>query len=131
MERVSGPIVDRIDLHVEVASVPFDRLAGAPCGDSSEAMRAKVIAARSRQRARQGAALNAHLRGAALDAAASLGTESRSLLADAMGRLGLSARAYDKIRRIARTVADLEGADGVSAVHVAEAIQYRVLDRYA
>lgn len=130
MERVSGPIVDRIDLHVEVSAVPFDRLSSAPTGESSGQLRERVVAARARQRARQGPVLNAHLRGAELDAAAPMGAESRALLGDAMTRLGLSARAYDKLRRIARTIADLEGADAVTAVHVAEAIQYRILDRH-
>jgi magnesium chelatase family protein len=130
MERVSGPIVDRIDLHVEVSAVPFDRLSSAPTGESSGQLRERVVAARARQRARQGPVLNAHLRGAELDAAAPMGAESRALLGDAMTRLGLSARAYDKLRRIARTIADLEGAGAVTAVHVAEAIQYRILDRH-
>ena len=75
--------------------------------------------------------LNAHLRGSELDRASALGADSRRLLGDAMSRFGLSARAYDKLRRIARTIADLEGEAAVSAVHVAEAIQYRILDRHA
>ncbi len=131
MERVSGPIVDRIDLHVEVAAVPFERLASAPSGESTESIRERVVAARGRQRVRQGGTLNAHLRGAALDAACALDGPSRALLGDAIGRLGLSARAYDKVRRLARTIADLDGNGRVGAVEVAEAIQYRVLDRYA
>ncbi|MFO0962329.1 MAG: YifB family Mg chelatase-like AAA ATPase [Phycisphaerales bacterium] len=135
LERVSGPIVDRIDLHVEVQPVPVRRLAGgvsgAPAGEASEAMRARVAAARAAQRARQGPVLNAHLRGPALDAAAALDTPARTLLADAIERLGLSARAYDKVRRVARTIADLESSARVDAAHVAEAVQYRILDRHA
>ncbi len=131
MERVSGPIVDRIDLHVEVTAVPFDRLASAPAGEGSDEVRARVVAARGRQRKRQGAVLNAHLRGAALDRAVPVQGALRSLLSDAMQGLGLSARAFDKVRRAARTIADLEGADCVEAVHLAEAINYRVLDRHA
>jgi magnesium chelatase family protein len=131
MERVSGPIVDRIDLHVEVRAVPFERLAAAPVGEGTAELRARVMAARALQRARQGAVLNAHVRGKALDAVAELDVAGRALLGEAIGQLGLSARAYDKVRRMARTIADLDGAAQVSAVHVAEAVQYRVLDRHA
>ena len=131
MDRVSGPIVDRIDLHVEVTAVPFERLASAPSGEGSDAVRARVVAARGLQRARQGTTLNAHLRGGALDGAVPPEGAVRSLLAEAMRSLGLSARAFDKVRRVARTIADLDGAISVDAVHVAEAIQYRVLDRHA
>jgi magnesium chelatase family protein len=131
MERVSGPIVDRIDLHVEVRAVPFERLAAAPAGEGTAELRSRVMAARAVQRARQGAVLNAHLRGKALDAAAELDAAGRALLGEAIGQLGLSARAYDKVRRMARTIADLDGVAQVSAVHVAEAVQYRVLDRHA
>ena len=130
MERVSGPIVDRMDLHVEVRAVPFDRLASAPAGDPSAVIRARVVAARARQRARQGPVLNAHLRGPALDGACPLDGACRRLVGDAMNRLGLSARAFDKLRRLARTIADYEGAGAVGAEHVAEAIGYRVLDRH-
>jgi magnesium chelatase family protein len=74
--------------------------------------------------------LNAHLRGPALDAAAALDAPARTLLADAIEKLGLSARAYDKVRRVARTIADLESSARVDAAHVAEAVQYRILDRH-
>lgn len=131
LERVSGPIVDRIDLHVEVPAVPFERLAGAPAGESSAELRARVERVRAEQRARQGPTLNAHLRARALDDVARLDGAGRRLLGDALERLGLSARAYDKVRRVARTIADLEGCADVRAEHVAEAIQYRVLDRHA
>jgi magnesium chelatase family protein len=130
MERLSGPIVDRIDLHVEVRAVPFERLASAPTGDGTHELRERVVAARSVQRARQGAVLNAHLRGNALDTGAALDTAGRALLGEAIEQLGLSARAYDKVRRMARTIADLEGSERINAVHVAEAVQYRILDRY-
>jgi magnesium chelatase family protein len=129
MDRVSGPIIDRIDLHVEVRAVPFGRLSSAPAGESSDELRARVVAARAVQRARQGPALNAHLRGRALDDAVALDAPSRALLGEAMEGLGLSARAYDKVRRVARTVADLAGSTRVGAEHVAEAVQYRLLDR--
>jgi magnesium chelatase family protein len=74
--------------------------------------------------------LNAHLRGNALDTGAALDTAGRALLGEAIEQLGLSARAYDKVRRMARTIADLEGSERINAVHVAEAVQYRILDRY-
>jgi magnesium chelatase family protein len=131
MERLSGPIVDRIDLHVEVRAVPFERLASAPTGDGTAELRARVVAARAIQRARQGGVLNAHLRGKVLDTSAALDIAGRALLGEAIEQLGLSARAYDKVRRMSRTIADLEGAEQITAVHVAEAIQYRILDRYA
>ncbi len=131
MDRVSGPIVDRIDLHVEVKAVPFGRLAAAPAGEGSAELRARVQAARGRQRERQAGVLNAHLRGRELDRAAVLDSAGRALLGDAIERLGLSARAYDKVRRMARTIADLEGAAAVGAQHIAEAVQYRLLDRHA
>ena len=131
MDRVSGPIVDRIDLHVEVAAVPIRLLAAAPAGEPSAAMRTRVAAARAAQRARQGDVLNAHLRGGALDSHAALDPDGRRLLEDAVEQLGLSARAYDKVRRVARTIADVAGAARVAPEHVAEAIQYRVLDRAA
>ena len=129
MDRVSGPIIDRIDLHVEVRAVPFGRLSSAPAGESSDDLRARVMAARAVQRARQGPALNAYLRGRALDDAVALDGPSRELLGEAMEGLGLSARAYDKVRRVARTIADLAGSACVGAEHVAEAVQYRLLDR--
>jgi magnesium chelatase family protein len=109
--------------------VPFGRLSSAPAGESSDELRARVVAARAVQRARQGPALNAHLRGRALDDATALDPPSRALLAEAMEGLGLSARAYDKVRRVARTIADLSGSARVGAEHVAEAVQYRLLDR--
>lgn len=131
LARVSGPVVDRIDLHVEVRAVPFERLASARAHENSAALRARVSQARDVQRARQGGRLNAHLRGRALDQLAALCPDGSALLGDAITRLGLSARAYDRIRRVARTIADLEGAATVESHHVAEAVQYRVLDRHA
>lgn len=129
MDRVSGPIIDRIDLHVEVRAVTFGRLSSAPAGESSDELRSRVMAARAVQRARQGPTLNAHLRGRALDESVALDVTSRVLLGEAMEGLGLSARAYDKVRRVARSIADLAGSARVGAEHVAEAVQYRLLDR--
>ena len=105
---------------------------GAPArGPTSAEVRERVVRARATQAGRQRAvgACNARLRGAALRRFCALDVPSRALLVSAVERLGLSARAHDKVLRIARTLADLEGADAVKGVHVAEAIQYRALDR--
>jgi magnesium chelatase family protein len=130
LSRLSGPLLDRIDMHVEAPAVPFKQLSSAPKGASSMAMRAEVARARTIQSARQGAGVpNARLSGKQLDKLAPIDEASRSLLGAAMTELGLSARAYDKIRRIARTIADLAASERVTSEHVAEAIAYRLLDR--
>jgi magnesium chelatase family protein len=130
LERLSGPVIDRIDLHVEVAAVPFDALVARKPVETTATLRSRVLEARERSRRRQGEISNAALSGAALDAAAPLDAASRDLLRQAMAELGLSARAFDKVRRVARTVADLEGSGGIRPEHVAEAIGYRLLDRF-
>ena len=130
LARLSGPLLDRIDIHVEAPAVPWKALAAAPTGTGTAAMREQVGAARGRQTARQGAGVpNARLSGKQLDVLAAMDESARSLLGQAMTEMGLSARAYDKIRRVARTIADLEGAARVQAGHVSEAVQYRLLDR--
>lgn len=130
LSRISGPLIDRIDIHVEAPAVPFKQLAAAPRGTSSGAMRERVLAARARQIARQGPTTpNARLPGRRLDELAPLDDASRDLLGRAITELGLSARAYDKLRRIARTIADVEGHERISLAHVSEAVQYRLLDR--
>lgn len=127
--RVSRPLIDRVDIHVEAPAVPWDRLASRAGGTSSSEMREKVTRARARARARQGAKPNAALKGKELDVLAPMSKEAVGLLQQAMTELKLSARAYDKIRRVSRTIADLAEADGLEAGHVAEAVQYRLLDR--
>lgn len=130
--RISGPLLDRIDLHVDVPAVPPPLLAAGGGGASSAEVRERVARARARQAERAGprvAGCNARLRGAALRRICQLDAAAQKLLGDAVVRLGLSARAHDKVLRVARTIADLEGAGAVGAVHVAEAIQYRALDR--
>jgi magnesium chelatase family protein len=92
-------------------------------------MRATVAKARQIQRDRQGSQTNGELRGRQLDRLAALDERARSIMARAMSELGLSARAYDKIRRVARTIADLDGRDALGAEDVAEAVQFRLLDR--
>jgi magnesium chelatase family protein len=92
-------------------------------------MRERVLHARERQRARQGARLNARLSGSQLDDLAPMADAAKNLLGQAISQLGLSARAYDKVRRVARTIADIEGKPGIEVAHIAEAVQYRLLDR--
>src|SRR5881296_2622761 len=131
--RVSGPLLDRIDLHVEVPRVPVAALADdAPSEEPSAAVRARVEAARARQRRRLGPRsipLNAHIPGREVRRLCRIGPAGRRLLEAASERLGLSARAYTRILRVARTIADLAGEDEITTSHLAEAIQYRSLDR--
>jgi len=131
LSRISGPLVDRIDLHVEVPRVPFRQLRGEPTGTDSTTMRELVRQARAIQSQRNGGPLrtNSALTGKQLDKLARLDDNGVELLKQAMTELGLSARAYDKIRRVSRTIADLDGSEAVLSHHVAEAVQYRLLDR--
>ena len=122
--RLSGPLRDRIDLTVAVAAVPADELQRDDLAESSGEIRARVVAARERQLQRSGV-LNARLNGRALRARATLSADARPMVMQAMARLSLSARAYDRILRVARTIADLEGIEQTSAQHVAEALQFR------
>ncbi len=131
LSRLSGPLIDRIDIHVEVPPVPYRQLTGERNGTDSATLRRQVVSARQRQCERNGSTLNTNavLTGRELDRYAALDEQGKTLLKHAMTELGLSARAYDKVRRVARTIADLEGSDAISAQHIAEAIQYRLLDR--
>jgi magnesium chelatase family protein len=134
--RLSGPLLDRIDLHVSLPPVEVAALTATCPGESSRIVRERVVEARRVQLERQGraetnAACNAALGTADLERVAQPDASGMRLLATAVERLGLSARAYAKILRVARTLADLEGASAVRAVHVAEAVQARVLDRPA
>ena len=132
LSRLSKPLIDRIDLHVEVPAVPHHQLTGkAPEGTGSTAMRQQVSQARAAQAKRNGGPLktNATLSGRELDKHAALDDVGREVLKQAMTELGLSARAYDKVRRVARTIADMEGLEAVQHHHIAEAVQYRLLDR--
>lgn len=132
--RLSGPLLDRIDLQLEVPAVAFRDLLGGRAGESSADVRARVGEARRRQTARArpaGSHINATLTPTELRDLCSPGPEGERLLELAVARLGLSARGVHRVLRVARTIADLEGADGLAARHVAEAIAYRTLDRAA
>lgn len=133
LSRISGPLLDRIDLHVEVVPVAFEKLSGAAPGESSAQIRERVVAARDLQARRfekeDYIHCNAQMGSRLLRQHAQPDAAGGRLLRAAMQRLGLSARAYDRILKVARTIADLEAAPSVQAVHVAEAIQYRSLDR--
>ena len=132
MSRISGPLLDRIDLHLEVPTVPFQELSATADGTSSAVMREQVAKARQVQRDRFGAdshRLNSRMTTRQLRKFCILDAESRSLLQTAMDDLGLSARAHDRILRVARTIADLDSAPTIQPAHVMEAIGYRSLDR--
>ena len=130
--KISGPLLDRIDLHVDVPAVPVRALSADAQAEPSAAIRARVEAARARQAARygrDGGLTNAQLRGRAIRRHCAVDGEARRLLETAVERLGLSARAYTRILKVARTIADLAGRDTLAPSDIAEAIQYRTLDR--
>ena len=134
-QRISGPLLDRIDLHVEVAPVEYDDLSAAAGGEASAGIRERVSAARQLQRARYQALglpdirCNAQLPAGELRKVCELSAPAATMLRSAFEKLGYSARAYDRILRVARTIADLDGADVISVGHLSEALQYRSLDR--
>jgi magnesium chelatase family protein len=132
--RISGPLLDRIDVHLEVPQVPFRDLADAKPGTDTATMRAQVLEARQRQRSRYGSDGLSHLVNGRLTARhlrryCKLTADAEGLLKAAMEEMGLSARAHDRILRVARTIADLDAADVIGAAHLSEAINYRTLDR--
>ena len=132
MGKISGPLLDRIDLHIEVPSVPFQELTASSDGTSSATMREQVNLAREKQSLRFGKSnfmLNSRMNSKQVRKFCVLNKESKSLLQIAMENLGLSARAHDRILRMARTIADLEQASEILAPHLIEAISYRSLDR--
>jgi magnesium chelatase family protein len=130
LSKISGPLLDRIDLHVEVPAVPYRELTSKRAGTDSATMRESVLKARAAQARRFGTSTsNARMDSKQLRAFCDLSEGCLRLLQQAMEEMGLSARAYDKVRRVARTIADIEGHDEIAEHHLAEAIQYRLLDR--
>jgi magnesium chelatase family protein len=126
--RISGPLLDRIDMHVEVPRMGFDEMQG-PQGECSTRVRERVTATRHIQLQRNGV-LNSQLTHQQIDAVCILTEPDRRLLQQAMGKLQLSARAYHRILKLARTIADMDAAENIRTPHLMEAVNYRKLDRY-
>ncbi len=133
LSKISGPLLDRIDIHIEVTPVPFEKLSEDRKGESSVEIRKRVTAAREVQTKRFAELPNVHynaqMNTKQIREFCRLDDASKELLKNAMERLNLSARAYDRILKVGRTIADLEGVEAVNGTHIAEAIQYRSLDR--
>ena len=133
LSKISGPLLDRIDIHIEVTPVPFEKLSEEHKGESSVDIRNRVIAARDIQTKRfqeqEKVHYNAQMSTKLIRKYCVLDEASKGLLKTAMERLNLSARAYDRILKVARTIADLEQSDSITGTHIGEAIQYRSLDR--
>jgi len=132
MSKISGPLLDRIDIQIEVPAVPYKELSNKTPGTSSGDMRQQVVVAREMQKKRfQGTATGCNRRMTArqLRTHCVLDEAGQNLLRSTMAELGLSARAHDKILRVSRTIADLEGVERIAPHHVSEAINYRQLDR--
>ncbi|MBJ6369872.1 magnesium chelatase subunit ChlI family protein, partial [Snuella sedimenti] len=131
--KISGPLLDRIDIHIEVTPVPFDKLSNSVNGESSVEIRKRVTQARAIQTERfkdsESVHYNAQMHTKYIRNHCTLDDASKQLLKAAMERLNLSARAYDRILKVARTIADLEGVEAINGTHISEAIQYRSLDR--
>ena len=134
-KRISGPLLDRIDIHVEVPRVEYEKLSEARLGESSAAVRERVEAARDRQRVRSGVGAqhaapvpvisNADMRPADVRKFCGLDETGQALMQTAMNQLQLSARAYHRVLKLARTIADLAGSESIQPPHLAEALQYR------
>lgn len=133
LNKISGPLLDRIDLHIEVNPVPFEKLADKSTAEKSDIIRERVVAARMIQSNRfkeyEGIHYNAQMPTKLISSFCELDDTSLKLLQNAMDKLNLSARAYDRILKVSRTIADLEAAQNIKPSHIAEAIQYRSLDR--
>lgn len=133
LSKISGPLLDRIDIHIEVTPVPFEKLSEERKGESSVEIRKRVTAARELQSKRfkdyESLHYNAQMNVKQIRAFCKLSEESLLLIKTAMEKLNLSARAYDRILKVARTIADLANSENISPDHIAEAIQYRSLDR--
>lgn len=133
LNKISGPLLDRIDLHIEVNPVPFEKLADKSTAEKSDIIRERVVAARMIQSNRfkeyEGIHYNAQMPTKLISSFCELDDTSLKLLQNAMDKLNLSARAYDRILKVSRTIADLEAVQNIKPSHIAEAIQYRSLDR--
>lgn len=131
--RISGPLLDRIDIHIEVPRLKENELMGQPQGETSHEIRERVLQARILQEERfhaiPGAQVNAHMQARQLRQCCKVGEDVRDLLRTAIQQLNLSARAYDRILKLSRTIADLEGSERIQLHHTAEAVQYRTMDR--
>jgi magnesium chelatase family protein len=133
LSRISGPLLDRIDIHIEVVPVPFDKLSEQRVSEPSNVIRERVMAARNIQKNRfadyPGIHCNAQMNSKMLRKYCVINAAGYNILKAAMQKLGLSARAYDRIIKVSRTIADMEASPEIQVHHLAEAIQYRSLDR--
>jgi len=133
LQRVSGPLLDRIDMHIEVSPVKYTELNQSSAAESSQEIRLRILAARKLQQeryaAQPGTYANAQMNRREVEQFCKLSPDGQKILQTAMKKLGLSARAYERILKVARTIADLEGAAQIATAHLSEAIQYRNLDR--
>jgi len=133
LNKISGPLLDRIDIHIEVVPVPFDKLSDGRFMEPSYVIRERVVAARKIQEKRfndnHGIHCNAQMTSKMLRKYCEIDAAGQTILKNAMEKLGLSARAYDRILKVSRTIADLDKSDRIQTIHLAEAIQYRSLDR--
>ena len=133
MSKISGPLLDRIDIQCEIEAVPYEQLRDTQPGESSEVMRTRVLKARAIQNERfkhsKLVHCNAMMNSKMVREYCALDAECDKLLEFTMSKLGLSARAYDRILKVARTIADIEGAERIQKKHLLEAISYRSLDR--
>lgn len=133
LNKISGPLLDRIDLHVEVTPVAFSELSSGKSSENSDAVRERVVRAREIQTKRfegsEGVYCNAQMGSKLLKEICIISPVGANLLKTAMDRLNLSARAYDRILKVSRTIADLAASEDIRPEHLAEAIQYRSLDR--
>ena len=132
LNKISGPLLDRIDMHIEVQPVNYEELTGHLPVESSQSIRQRVETASAHQKTRFSNSMahnNAQMSRREIEEYCRLDEGSQALLKQAMKHMGLSARAYDRILKVARTIADLDGSTNINTAHVAEAIQYRSLDK--